>query len=124
MDDKKNVFDESKVADTAIETKIEPAEESDDDVVVVFKKPYTFEGKEYTQINLSGMEDMDAKDFIAVNKQFARANEGTSVMPEFSPEFALMFAARATKLPIEFFYGLPVKEVIRIKNRVSNFFFV
>lgn len=43
----------------------ETAEES---LVLKFRKPYKFEGQEYTEVDLSGMEDMTAGDLCAVGK--------------------------------------------------------
>lgn len=91
--------------------------------IITLKNPYTFEGKEYTEIDLTGMEDMTAGDMIRVEKLYSRANSGLNVMPEVSEEYALFFAASVTKLPIEFFYGLPAKTMMRIKNRVMGFLF-
>ena len=46
-----------------------------------------------------------------------------NVLPEMSLEYACIFAAKATKLPVEFFQELPPKEAIKVKNRVTNFFY-
>lgn len=96
----------------------------DINLVVKFKKPYRFEGKEYTELDLSGMEDMTGTDMIAVNKIMQRTSAGMiDVMPEVSVEYAFYFAARAAKLPVEFFQNLPPKESMKVKNRVVGFLF-
>lgn len=50
--------------------KIQPvtAEEKNEEesLVLKFRKPYTFENQEYTEVDLSGMEDMTAGDLCAV----------------------------------------------------------
>jgi hypothetical protein len=101
-------------------------ESSDDDNnrIVKFKKPYKFEGKEYTEIDLSGMEDLRASDMIAVDNYMRRTAGTTSVnmMPEVSMEYACVFASKATQLPIEFFTSLPSREALKVKNRVVGFF--
>lgn len=91
--------------------------------VIRLNKPYMFEGQEYNEIDLSGMDDMTTRDMLKIEKLYNRANGGASVMPEVSEEYALFFAATVTKLPVEFFYGLPAKMAIRIKNRVMGFLF-
>ena len=93
------------------------------DMVIKFKKPYYFEGKEYTEIDLSGMEDLTGADMIAINKIMSRGSAGINVMPEVSIEYACYFAARAAKQPIEFFTNLPPKELMKVKNRVMGFLF-
>lgn len=96
----------------------------DINMIIKFKKPYRFEGKEYTELDLSGMEDMTGADMIAVNKIMQRTSSAMiDVMPEVSLEYAFYFAARAAKLPVEFFQNLPTKESMKVKNRVMGFLF-
>ena len=46
-----------------------PAEEPEEESLVLkFRKPYKFEGVEYTEVDLSAMEDMTAADLCAVGK--------------------------------------------------------
>lgn len=95
----------------------------EESLLIKFSKPFRFEGKEYTEIDLSGLEDISAADMIAVNKLMSRGGSGIDVMPEVSLEYALNLAARATKQPVEFFIALPAKEALKIKNRVMGFLF-
>jgi len=89
---------------------------------VKFRKPYRFNDQEYTGIDLSGLEDLTARDMIATQRKMER--EGNiSVMPEMSLEYACIFAAKATGLPVEFFQWLPPKDAARVKNRVTNFIY-
>lgn len=93
-------------------------------MVIKFKKPYTFERKEYTELDLSGLDDLTGADMIAVNNIMKRTSGAAiDVMPEVSVEYAFQFAARAAKLPVEFFLGLPPKESMKVKNRVMGFLF-
>ena len=46
-----------------------------------------------------------------------------NVLPEMSLEYACIFASKATKIPVEFFQALPPKEAIKVKNKVTNFFY-
>ena len=52
--------------------KIQPVtaedETEEESLVLKFRKPYKFEGQEYTEVDLSGMEDMTAGDLCAVGK--------------------------------------------------------
>lgn len=93
-------------------------------MVIKFKKPYKFEGKEYTEVDLSGLDDLQASDMIAVNKYMQRTSGGViDVMPEVSMEYACVLASKAAKLPIEFFTSLPPREAMKVKNRVMGFLF-
>lgn len=101
----------------------ETVDEDDESLVIQLKKPYKFEGKEYTEIDLSGLEDLVAEDMIAVNKIMNRSNPGIDVMPEVSMEYACYIAAKASKMPVEFFKRLPAKSSMKVKNRVMGFLF-
>ena len=120
-DKEKNMEMEAGVVENTTPADVEENEEGD--MVVRFKKPYHFEGKEYTEVDLSGMDDLTGADMIAVNKIMSRNSAGIDVMPEVSVEYAFYFAARAAKLPVEFFTNLPPRESMKIKNRVMGFLF-
>ena len=90
-------------------------------MLVEFKKPFCFEGKEYTSVDLSGKEELTGMDMQEVEKML-RARGISSFHADFAAEGALFYAARAAKLPIEFFYALPLKEARKVKVRVQNFF--
>lgn len=106
-----------------METVTADAENEEESMLIVFKKSYVFEHEEYTEIDLSCLEDIQASDMIAVNKIMKRTSPGIDVMPEVSMEYACNIAARATKKPVEFFLQLRPKDAIKVKNRVLGFFF-
>lgn len=91
--------------------------------IIRFKKPYRFEGYEYTEVDLSRLEDMTANDMIAVGKQYNQRNGENTATPEVTLEYAMLMAARAAKLPLEFFYGMPMKEATMVKRCVVSFLF-
>lgn len=96
--------------------------EDTNELLVVFSKPYTFEQKIYENIDLSGLNDLTARDMIDVNKIIERSGS-VNVLPEMSVEYACLIASKASDLPVEFFYGLPPKDTLKLKNRVTGFFF-
>lgn len=100
------------------------AEESaeDDAYYIKFRKPYTFEDQVYEGVDLSGLEDLSARDMIATQRSMERSGS-INVIPEMSLEYACIFASRATGYPVEFFQELPPREAIKVKNRVTNFFY-
>lgn len=125
--DKKDMNKEQAVEEVSTAQAVTDAVEDDEDedsLVIKLKKPYLFEGKEYSEIDLSGLEDLSAQDMIAVNKIMSRSSGATmDIMPEVSLEYACVLASRAAKQPIEFFTGLPPKAAIKVKNRVMGFLF-
>lgn len=74
--------------------KIQPVtaeeETEEESLVLKFRKPYTFENQEYTEVDLSGMEDMTAGDLCAVAK-LANRDLGVTPIPEMTLPFAISF---------------------------------
>lgn len=101
-----------------------PEEELDQEESLVFKfrKPYVFEGKEFTEVDLSGLENTTAADLSAVNKILSKSGT-VSPVPEMSMDFAIHMAARVAHLPVEFFQRMPSREAIRLKNTVTGFLY-
>lgn len=89
---------------------------------VTLKKPYVFEGKSYSTIDLSGLQDIRAADMIAVNRRLNRKGN-VDFLQEMTLEYALNIAAKATGKPIEFFEQLPPYAAMQIKNRVTGFLY-
>lgn len=96
--------------------------DEEESLVLVFRKPYKFEGREYDRLDLSGLEDVTAADLAAVGKLVAKQGVVTP-MPEMTMDYTLALAARVAKLPAEFFNGLPARETIRLKNLVTGFLY-
>ena len=96
--------------------------QEDSSYLVVFWRPFVFEGKTYESVDLSGLEDLSAADMIAANKIMERGGT-VNVLPEMSLEYACIISARATRMPVEFFRALPPKDALKVKNRVTNFLY-
>ena len=94
----------------------------EESLVLKFRKPYKFEGQEYTEVDLSGMEDMTAGDLCAVAK-LANRELGVTPIPEMTLPYAMYMAARASHKPVEFFKGLPPVEAMKLKNLVTGFLY-
>lgn len=115
MEEKKNAADIIEVA-KEIET------DKNEDLVVKFTRSYEFEGEIIKEVDLSGMDDLSANDMIKANK-ILNASGNATVLPEMSLEYALVMASFATGKPVEFFKALRPKDAIKVKNRVTSFFF-
>lgn len=95
---------------------------SEENLILKFAKPYVFEGREYTEVDLSALEDATAADLSAVGKILS--NSGiVSPMPEMTMDFAQYMSARIAKMPVEFFNGMPAREAIKLKNIVTGFLY-
>ena len=91
------------------------------DTVVKFGKPYSFEGKEYTEVDLKGYESFTTQDLIEINAQW-KAAKGNALLPEFDLQWNCFAAARATKLPVAFFLWPPSREGKKVCNIGITFF--
>lgn len=87
---------------------------------IVFKNPYHFEGTEYKEIDLSGLETMTGAELIAAQRMLDKSNV---LLPEADYQYVLSLAAKAASLPIEFFNGLPAHDAVMVKMTVSGFLF-
>lgn len=95
-----------------------------EDLILRFAKPYKFGGQEYTEVDLSGLEDVTAGVLERVGKITAKKNPGMNpALQEMSLTFCTYLAQRVAKLPLEFFTGLPAKEAIKLKAMVTNFLY-
>lgn len=110
---------EKKPEIVVIDSKKDEVEESN---IVEFTKVYQFEGETISKIDMSGMEGITANDLIKANKVL-QASGVVSVMPETNLEYAMIIAASATGRPVEFFKGLVPRDAMKIKNKVTSFFF-
>ena len=92
------------------------------EAVIKLSRTYDFEGEKIKEIDMSGLEEITANDMIKANKVLN--NNGTvTVRPETNLEYTLIIAASASGLPIEFFKTLVPKDAMKVKNRVTSFFF-
>ena len=105
-----------------ITTAAETQKQEENKYFIKFRKPFIFEDETYKEIDLSGLEDLSAKDMIQAQRTMERSGS-INVLPEMSLEYACIFASKATKIPVEFFQALPPKEAIKVKNKVTNFFY-
>ena len=105
-----------------ITTAAETQKQEENKYIIKFRKPFIFEDETYKEIDLSGLEDLSAKDMIQAQRTMERSGS-INVLPEMSLEYACIFASKATKIPVEFFQALPPKEAIKVKNKVTNFFY-
>ncbi len=96
--------------------------EEENDLYLKFKRTFHWEDNDYEGVDLSGMESMTGDDLCQIHKQFDRLGIPASIK-EQNPSFAAIVASRVTKIPLEFFFALPAKELNNIKNMVFAHFF-
>lgn len=104
------------------EKNAETTEKKEDNLIVKLKDPVVFEGKEYKEIDLTGLHDIKARDMIDINRRMSRGGN-VDATPELTLEYALNMANIAARLPLEFFEQLPPRTALEIRGRVTGFLF-
>lgn len=90
--------------------------------ILKLTRTYDFEGEKVSTVDFKGLENITANDMIKANKILN--NSGTvTVLPETNLEYTLIIAADATGLPVEFFKQLAPRDAVKVKNKVTGFFF-
>lgn len=99
------------------------AEESQEESLVLkLSKPYRFEGVDYTEIDLGGLEDTTGADLTAVGRVLTKIGV-ISPTPEMTLDFAQYMAARVSGQKVEFFTGLSSRDSVKLKNLVTGFLY-
>ena len=91
-------------------------------LLLKFNRSYNFEGTEYTEVDLSGLEDITAADMIRAQRTMTGSGN-VEIIPEMTIQYACIMASEVSGKPIEFFNSLPAKEAIKLKNIVTGFFY-
>jgi len=86
-------------------------------------RPISINGREITEIDMSGIENLNTMQLKAAEKEFAAAGNLVAVN-EMSIGYACIIARMATGLPDTVFNQLSAKDGVTLKNMVTSFFFV
>lgn len=103
-------------------------EEIDSETIVKLSKVYKFEGKEISQLDSAGLDDLTVEDLVWAQKVI-NADGGFTLLAETDTGFCMNIASRGftvegKKLPVEFYTKtLSAKDGVKIKNKVINYFF-
>lgn len=82
-------------------------------------KPYAFEGKEYTELDLD-LDALTGRDVALSKREWSRSG-GYTPLVTFDLEFCAYLGAKAAGLPFEFVEKLPAKDYCLLSQTVSNF---
>ena len=87
--------------------------------VLRFEKPYFFKGQQYETVDLSGIADLNSMNESEAENRMARAG---FVITEnsFNYLYACILASMASNLPEDFYTGLPLCELVKLKNAVND----
>lgn len=88
---------------------------------IKLSKPFAFEGKEYTELELN-LEALTGKDMINAEAE-AKTISIIGSVAEFSKAYLAVLAAKAAKVPVDLIMGLSGKDFSRMTVEVQNFLF-
>ncbi|MCM0759610.1 phage tail assembly protein [Sporomusa sphaeroides DSM 2875] len=94
-------------------------QENTAEIIIPFRKPFTFEGKEYTEIRLD-LDALSGKDVIDAEAE-ARAMGIRAIMLESSKAYQAILAAKAAGVTIDMIQALPAKEFSSVTGSVQGF---
>lgn len=89
--------------------------------LIKLSKPYHFENQEFTEIDLSGLENTGTKALLTAERAWTQKGNASNQM-ETSIAYCLEVAAVATEKPFEFFEGLPKVDGVAVKGVVQRDF--
>lgn len=92
--------------------------------IVKLSKPVSFDGQIIETIDLRELQNISQKKAKKIRKVYNKIAENFTVSPESTEEYAMAAASVITKLPVELFEQLPHKDIVKIRTRVINFFFL
>ena len=82
------------------------AEDQEESLILKFRRPYLFEGQEYTELDLSGLEDVTAGTLENIGKILTKKSPGLNPATiEMEMGYCELLAARVTGKPLEFSRG-------------------
>lgn len=95
----------------------------DDDAIVHLSKKMKYEGKIITEIDISGIKDLNAKDLKKVEKLYRKTAKNLSAAPETTLDYAIAMASYLTGMPVGLLSLMSATDSLKLKNRVINFLY-
>lgn len=117
-------MNEIKTIDPAAKKETQPSSKQENKLLVKFKHTYQYEEKEYTELDLSGLEDVTALTMENVGRILAKTSpELNPATVEMTMEYAKLMASRVTAMPLEFFDQLKAQDIMAVKTKIVGFLF-
>ncbi len=98
---------------------IQVVEEGDkqSDLIVMLSNPIENDfGKQITMIDLNGLQAVTGAVLQEANRIYDKRNPGMTIMKEIEMDYLFILAHLVTGYSIDFFYSLPLKDCMKVKN--------
>lgn len=96
-----------------------PAEGNTGVYTHVFKKPFEYEGKTYTELTFN-FERLSGRDMVSIETEMQMNNE-YALAPEISRSFQGKMAAKASGIGSDVLEAMPMKDFNKITNAARSF---
>ena len=96
-----------------------PAEGNTGVYTHVFKKPFEYEGKTYTELTFN-FERLSGRDMVSIETEMQMNNE-YCLAPEVSRSFQAKMAAKAAGIGSDVLEAMPLKDFNKITNAARSF---
>lgn len=91
--------------------------------IIPLSKSLSVNGTEYTELDLSGLEDLTIDEYSKMLKQYEKLyGAGSSAMPEYEMDFALMVVEKILHIPRSILQKVKAKDGAKIRHVVTRFF--
>lgn len=97
----------------------EEAKISNGNYLHTFVKPFEYEGQTYTEISFD-FEKLTGRDFLEIEAEM-RAKGKPLIAPEFSGDFMLLMASRASGVASDVLQSIPLSDFKRIHSKARSF---
>lgn len=96
------------------------AENADGGYTHKFKKPFLWQGKEYSMLHFD-FEGLTGGDMIAIEKELAITEGVTVIAPTMSGPFLMAMSAKAAGIGYDTMLAMPIYEANRIRAKARSF---
>ena len=93
-----------------------------DQWIITLLDPFQFEGETVEKVDLNGLFDLTGRDLCQIDDQMmARGYTGQNL--ELTKQYAVLTVAKVCGKPWGYAANMRSRDVIRMKNIISNFFY-
>lgn len=87
------------------------------ELVVMLSNPTEDDfGKQIDMIDLNGLQSVTGTVLAEANRIYEKRNPGMTIMKEIEMDYLFILAHLVTGYSIDFFYNLPLKDCMKVKN--------
>lgn len=113
-------LDNSTAKDDELDVAMEEAKNAEGGYTHKFKKPFLWQGKEYTTMHFD-FEGLTGGNMIAIEKELAITEGVTVIAPTMSGPFLMAMAAKAAGIGYDMMMAMPIFDANKIRAKARNF---